>query len=68
MTEIELCHQATAFAVRYSADVSSDELVKEIKHLKAIYDTNFGSNPIGPILLLKKISQFHVTTFSVMLL
>ena len=37
-TEIGLCHRATAFAVRYSADVSSDELVEEIKNLKAIHD------------------------------
>ena len=29
MTEIELCHQATAFAVRYSADVSSHDLWKK---------------------------------------
>ena len=60
MIEIELCHQATAFDVRYSADVSSDKLVEEMKHLKAIYDTNFGSNPIEPIMLLNKISQFHL--------
>ena len=46
--------------MRYSADVSSDELVVEMKHLKAIHDANFGSNPIEPIMLLNKISQFHL--------
>ena len=60
MTEIELCHQATAFAVRYSADVSADELVEEMKHLKAIHDANFGSNHTEPIMLLNKISRFHL--------
>ena len=34
--------------------------MEEIKNLKAIYDANFGSNSIGPIMLLNKIGQFHL--------
>ena len=34
--------------------------MEEIKHLKVIHDANFGSNPIGPIMLLNKISQFYL--------
>ena len=31
-----------------------------MKHLKAIHDANFGSDPFGPIMLLNKISPFHL--------
>ena len=60
LPDVDLCDQAKCFAERYSSDVVADDLVQELKHLKAIDESNFGSAPTNPMTLLNNISSFKL--------
>ena len=54
LSEQQLQQQAEKFVERYSIDVT-EELVEEVKHIKAIHVANFGEESLPPLNLLNMI-------------
>lgn len=59
-TEAELQDQCRSFADKYHSDVSATDLIEEVLHLKTIHESNFGSEPLSPVMLLNKLASFNL--------
>lgn len=52
--------QCRSFADKYHSDVSATDLIEEVLHLKTIHESNFGSEPLSPVMLLNKLASFNL--------
>ncbi|XP_063597215.1 uncharacterized protein LOC134773899 [Penaeus indicus] len=60
LTEQQISTACVTLTKQYKNDISQDELIEEMVHLKAIHAANFGDESLTPFSLLKKISKFKL--------